>query len=588
MSARIELITTGSELLLGFSVNTHVNYIARQLDTIGLRLCRQCTIADDRRELRAAIAEALDRSDVILITGGLGPTVDDCTRDVVAELLSRPLVRNEAIAAAITERFRKRGIRLPDRVLVQARIPTGAQILPNSNGTAPGLALEDAGKLIVLLPGPPRELKPMFEQYVVPVLEKNYAPKDRPSCRVFRVVGLAESIVEERIGELPGVELGFCAKMGEVEVRIIGKDLAEAERHIRAALGDHIYGTDDDRLEEVVVKLLAGKTLAIAESCTGGLIANRITNVSGASKVFLTGFVTYSNESKIRLLGVREETLANHGAVSEEACREMAEGARRHADYALATTGIAGPTGGTPEKPVGLVYIGLATPTRTEVRRHVLLFDRETFKFFASQYALDLLRRELLANRGGLRQPALPETTDRPQKPVGRAALSAPRPRRKTLNHDIPPGVRSEDAPFFLTICCRPRGKNQLCEPGIATKLFDSIEVSQKRGDWWVKMVLLMPDHLHALISFPATKDMRKVVADWKRLLARRLGVVWQRDFFEHRIRAEESLRERADYILNNPVRAGLVARAEEWPYVWRPEQRRDALRAARPTRERR
>jgi nicotinamide-nucleotide amidase len=395
MSARIELITTGSELLLGFSLNTHVNYIARKLDEIGLRLVRQTTVADNRAEMRATVSEALGRSDVILITGGLGPTSDDFTRDVVAELLDRSLVRDDAVAAAITERFRKRGTRMPEQVLVQALVPTGAQILPNPNGTAPGLALDHAGKLIVLLPGPPRELKPMFEQNVLPVLEKNYAPKDRPICRVFRVVGLAESLVEERIGELPGVELGFCAKMGEVEVRIIGKDLSEAEQRIRAALGDNIFGTGDDRLEEVVVKLLAGKTLAVAESCTGGLIANRITNVSGASNVFLTGYVTYSNESKVRLLGVREETLAKHGAVSEEVCREMAEGARRHANYALATTGVAGPTGGTPEKPVGLVYLGLATPTRTEVRRHMFLFDRETFKFFASQTALDMLRRQL-------------------------------------------------------------------------------------------------------------------------------------------------------------------------------------------------
>jgi nicotinamide-nucleotide amidase len=274
-------------------------------------------------------------------------------------------------------------------------------VLPNPNGTAPGLAIEHEAKLIVLLPGPPRELKPMFEQYVLPVLEKHYAPRDREVCRVFKVVGLAESLVEERVGELPGVELGFCAKMGEVEVRILGRDLAEAERKIRAALGDHIFGMGDDRLEEVVVRRLAGQTLATAESCTGGLIANRITNVSGASNVFLTGYVAYSNESKVKLLGVREETIAQHGAVSEEVCREMAEGCRQRAgtDFALATTGIAGPTGGTPEKPVGLVYIGLATPTRTDVKRHVLLFDRETFKFFASQNALDLLRRELLSNR---------------------------------------------------------------------------------------------------------------------------------------------------------------------------------------------
>jgi len=401
MSAHIELITTGSELLLGFTLNTHVNYIGRQLGDIGLRLDRHTTVGDQRAAMRAVIAGALDRSDAVIITGGLGPTSDDCTRDVVAELLGRPLVRDETIVAAITERFRKRGMRLPDSVFVQALVPTGAQVLPNPNGTAPGLALDHAGKLIVLLPGPPRELKPMFEQYVLPVLKKNFAPADRPICRVFKVVGLAESLVEEKVApalaDLPDIELGYCARTGEVEVRIITKSIEPAESRIRAALGDAIFGTGDDRLEDVVIKMLtaAGKTIATAESCTGGLIANRLTNVSGSSAVFINGFVTYSNESKVRLLGVREETLAKHGAVSEEVCREMAEGARRHADFALATTGIAGPTGGTPEKPVGLVYIGLATPTRIEVKRHMLLFDRETFKFFASQFALDMVRREL-------------------------------------------------------------------------------------------------------------------------------------------------------------------------------------------------
>lgn len=392
---RIELINTGSELMLGFTPNSHLGYLARQLADLGLHLDRQITVADNRAEMRAAITEALQRSDIVLITGGLGPTADDFTRDVVAELLGRKLIRDDNLAATITERFRKRGVHMPEQVLVQALVPEGAHVLPNPNGTAPGLALEHAGKWIVLLPGPPRELKPMFETSVVPLL-----PRGRPQdCRIFKVVGLAESIVEERIGAVPGVELGFCAKMGEVEVRIIGRALDAAEKQIRAALGDHIFGTGHDRLEDVVVRQLtaAGKTIAVAESCTGGQIAHRLTNVSGASHVFLSGCITYSNDEKIRLLGVRPETLTQHGAVSDEIAREMVEGCRQRsgADFALSTTGIAGPTGGTPEKPVGLVYIAFATPTRTEVKRYMLLFDRETFKFFASQYALDMVRREL-------------------------------------------------------------------------------------------------------------------------------------------------------------------------------------------------
>jgi nicotinamide-nucleotide amidase len=404
---RVELINTGSELTLGFTVNTHLSYIARQLAGIGLRLDRQVTVADDREEMRNAIEEALQRSDVLIITGGLGPTSDDFTRDVVAELLGRKLVRDEAIAAHIAERISKRRIRLPESIYVQALVPVGAQVLPNRNGTAPGLAMDEGGQLVLLLPGPPRELKPMFEEYVLPVLDKHFGSQPRFDCRTFKVVGLAESIVEEKVApalaDLPDLELGYSAKMGEVEVRIISdlKSTAdEAEKQIRAALAESIYGTGDARLEEVVVKMLAAvhQTIAVAESCTGGTISNRITNVSGSSEVFINGCVTYSNESKTRLLGVSEKTLKEQGAVSEEVAREMAEGirVRSDTDFGISTTGIAGPTGGTPDKPVGLVYIGFATTKGTNVQRHLLAFDRETFKFFVAQYALDAVRRELL------------------------------------------------------------------------------------------------------------------------------------------------------------------------------------------------
>lgn len=387
---RIELINTGSELLLGFTVNTHANYVAGQLAQRGLRLVRQTTVGDDRSEMRAAVTEALSRSDIILITGGLGPTSDDFTRDVVAELLGRKLIPNAAVAETIRERFRRRNRVMPESVLVQALVPEGATVLENPNGTAPGLYLEHAGKKIFLLPGPPRELKPMFEKLDLP-------RRERLDCRVFKVALLPESIVEEKVApvlkDLPGIELGYCARMGEVEVRILGENLDEAERRIRAALGESIFGGASDRLEEVLLKKMTGKTLAVAESCTGGLIAHRLTNINGSSAVFLAGYVTYSNEAKTRLLGVRAATLKAHGAVSEETCLEMAEGARRHADYSVAVTGIAGPTGGTPEKPVGLVFIGVATPSGTTVERHVFQFDRETFKQLVSQYALDALRR---------------------------------------------------------------------------------------------------------------------------------------------------------------------------------------------------
>ncbi|HUK81734.1 MAG TPA: competence/damage-inducible protein A [Verrucomicrobiae bacterium] len=404
---RVELVNTGSELLLGFTVNSHLNYIARQLAAIGLRLSRQTTVGDNRTEMRAAVTDALGCSNVVIITGGLGPTSDDFTRDVVAGLLGLKLVRDDAIATAIADRFRKRNIRLPESVNVQAMVPIGSQVLPNANGTAPGLAIEHEDKLVILLPGPPRELKPMFEQYVLPVLKKHFGQQPAFECRVLKVVGMAESLVEEKVApvlaDLNDIELGYCATMGQVEVRVISSltsTVDQAETRIRAALGDHVFGAGDDRLEDVVVKMLVAsrKTVAVAESCTGGLIANRLTNVSGASETFINGLVTYSNESKVRLLGVREETLKAHGAVSEEVAREMAEGVRTRSgtDFGVSTTGIAGPLGGTPEKPVGLVYIGFATPTQTVVHRHLLLFDRETFKLFASQIALDLVRLECL------------------------------------------------------------------------------------------------------------------------------------------------------------------------------------------------
>jgi nicotinamide-nucleotide amidase len=252
----------------------------------------------------------------------------------------------------------------------------------------------------------------MFEEFVLPMLRQWCGATAKFDCRTFKVVGLGESIVEEKVApvlaDMHDIELGYCARPGEVEVRVISNlkpSADEAEKRIRAALGENIYAAGSEaRLEETVVKMLAAarKTIVTAESCTGGMIANRITNVSGSSEVFLNGWVTYSNEAKMKQLGVRAESLKQFGAVSEEVAREMAEGARTRSgsDYAISATGIAGPTGGTPGKPVGLVFIGMATPQRTVVQRHTLMFDRETFKFFVSQYALDMVRRELVGRQG--------------------------------------------------------------------------------------------------------------------------------------------------------------------------------------------
>jgi nicotinamide-nucleotide amidase len=402
----VELITTGSELLLGFTLNTHVNYIARQLARLGLRIERQTAIGDDRAAMRQVIAAALQRAPIVIITGGLGPTSDDVTREVVAELAGRKLLRDESVAESIRERFRKRNRTMPDSIYAQAMVPEGARVLPNHNGTAPGLALSHENVLIIMLPGPPRELHPMFEESVMPLLKKTVPAARALDCRVFHVAGLPESVVEEKVAPvltgMSDVELGYCARPGEVEVRIITVHADrgdEAERRIRAALGHDMFGAGDVTMEQVVVEQLtaAGKTMATAESCTGGLIAHRITNISGSSVVFRQGWVTYSNEAKTDQLGVPVRVLDQDGAVSEPVARAMAEGARQRsgADVAVAVTGIAGPTGATAEKPVGLVYVAVASSEETVVQRHLLMFDRETFKWFASQTALDMVRRAI-------------------------------------------------------------------------------------------------------------------------------------------------------------------------------------------------
>ena len=343
--------------------------------------------------MRAVVAEALQRSDVIIITGGLGPTSDDFTRDVVAELLGRKLVRDEAVAAHIAERMRKRGIKLPDSVYVQALVPEGAQVLPNANGTAPGLAIEHESKLVLLLPGPPRELKPMFEESgaaVAPEAHRRTSQTRLPRVQSRRT-GRVACRRKGRARCWP-ISAGSSwatarewAKSRCASSQISNPSPTKPKKRIRAALGDHIFGMGEDRLEEVVVRKLiaARKTIAVAESCTGGLIANRITNVSGSSEVFLNGWVTYSNESKMRLLGVREETLKKFGAVSEEVAREMAEGARQRSEQlALSTTGIAVRPAAR-RKPVGWFTSDLrpATPSCSVT----CSVRPRTFKFFASQ-----------------------------------------------------------------------------------------------------------------------------------------------------------------------------------------------------------
>jgi nicotinamide-nucleotide amidase len=391
------------------------------LADLGWVVSRQVAIGDTGQEIEQAVREALSRADLIIVTGGLGPTSDDLTRERIAKMLEKGLHEDAAVLAHIRSFFEIRKRPMPLRTQVQAMVPDGARVLWNPNGTAPGLAMEvqpnsfrgsREGSWLILLPGPPRELRPMFTDSVVPLLREVFPAETAFVCRTFRTTGIGESSVEDKVAEplqalvAAGLEVGYCARPGQTDVRLAARGngaeqvVREAVAIVRAQLGKNIYGVEEEELESVIVRLLTDrkKTLALGESCTGGLLAHRITNVPGASAVLLAGCVTYSNEAKQTFLGVKAETLADHGAVSEPVAREMAEGVRERtgAYYALSVTGIAGPSGGTEAKPVGTVFIGLAGPFRTIVVRHFNPVDRETFKQMTTQQAMELLRRKLL------------------------------------------------------------------------------------------------------------------------------------------------------------------------------------------------
>jgi nicotinamide-nucleotide amidase len=408
--------------MLGSVLNTHQQWLCRELASLGYVVTRQVAVADSGEMIEQAVREALARSDLVITTGGLGPTSDDITRDRIARLLGCPLREDPSIVRHIEDLFGQRHRKMPVTTRVQALVPEGATVLPNAHGTAPGLVLEIAAgrwrvgaSLLIMLPGPPRELRPMFTNQVVPLLQARFPQLGDFVCRTFKTTGLGESLVEERIAvslrglTTQGLELGYCARVGEVELRCGARGpsarhlVTQAEEIIRTLLPDHLFSVGEDTLEATVVRLLTEqqRSLAVAESCTGGLIAHRLTNVPGASAVFLGGLVTYSNEAKKQFLGVQDGTLRSHGAVSAETVREMAEGARSQmkADYSIAVTGIAGPSGGTPEKPVGTVFIGLASQRPTRVIQSTNRYDRETFKFVTSQQALDMLWRVLLKER---------------------------------------------------------------------------------------------------------------------------------------------------------------------------------------------
>jgi len=410
----VEIVNTGSELMLGRVLNTHQQWLCRRLADLGHVVTRQVAVADDGRDIQQAVREALGRADLVITTGGLGPTSDDITRELIAELLGRKLVQNREVLAHIEGFFAARGRPRPAKTEVETLVPEGALVFLNPTGTAPGLALRtDAsrpGQWLVMLPGPPRELRPMFDSAVAPLIRREFA-KEIFVCRTLRSTGVGEArvqeLIEAKVAALvqQGLGIGYCARPGAVDVRLTaGGERAEqlvsdGAAVVKSILGGQIYGADDEELENVVVRLLTEqkKSLALAESCTGGNIAHRVTNVPGASAVFWGGAVSYANAAKETLLGVRAETLREHGAVSEAVARELAAGIRERsgADFALAVTGIAGPDGGTPEKPVGTVFLALSAADGMEVERRLNPWDRTTFKEVTATQALEKLRRRL-------------------------------------------------------------------------------------------------------------------------------------------------------------------------------------------------
>ncbi len=409
---RAEIIATGTELLAGGVPDTNSLFLSEELLPLGIETAFKTVVGDSEKDMEEAFRRALDRADVVIITGGIGPTEDDITRKVAAKIVKKRLVLNEEALKAIHARLAGRGrdvIVANDR---QALIPAGARLLHNPVGIAPGFFIDEDDAFIAVLPGVPREMRAMFNEGLKPALGERSRGKRFIRRRALHTCGLSESAVNQAIQDVLKREepvVGLTAKETGVDIRIIshqaGAEQAQSvvdktEASIREKLGDAVYGVDGQALEEVVGALLKQRRLkiAVAESCTGGLVGARITNIAGSSEYFERAVVTYSNAAKSELLGVPAELIARHGAVSSEVAAAMAQGIRQGAktDLGLAVTGIAGPGGGTEQKPVGLVYTALAGNQGVKTLEHRFLGDREQIRMRASQMALDMVRRLLI------------------------------------------------------------------------------------------------------------------------------------------------------------------------------------------------
>ena len=407
---RAEIVSVGTELLMGQIVDTNAAKLCRGLATLGVAVYRRTTVGDNHGRLLTALRMALDENDVVITIGGLGPTMDDITRDVLAEAMGDTLRHDEEIARRLAAFFRSRNVPLLESNLKQAMVPTQGRSIENPNGTAPGLLFEKDGKIGIALPGPPNEFNPMVENHVLPYLRTKTGSATIFS-RVLRVCNMGESMVEDRVKDLmldDNPSVATYAKTGEVHLRVAARaeNPEGAEQLVNARveqlvqrLGSHIYAFDEEAIESAVVRMLAERdlTVATAESCTGGMLAARITDVAGSSSVFPGGVVTYSNEQKTRLLGVPEAMLAEHGAVSAEVAEAMACGARERfgAEFGIGITGVAGPDGGTPEKPVGLVYMAVAGPSGVCVEKNRFIGIRQDVRYRSTQVALVMLRDAL-------------------------------------------------------------------------------------------------------------------------------------------------------------------------------------------------
>ncbi len=406
-----EIIAIGSELLTPQKTDTNSLWLTEKLNGIGIELMLKTIVGDDELRLEDTIRDAVNRSDIVITTGGLGPTEDDVTRQVSARSVGRELVYHDDLESGLRERFRRLGREMPEINKRQAFVIDGAEILPNPNGSAVGMLLNDGSVTLVILPGPPREMRPMFENYVLPKLRETVG-EIFVRRRILRVSGMGESAVDEIIAPIytayNHVRTSILFSRVEIEIHLAAASdspekadatLEELAVKIADALGNAVFASSGETMAEIIGSMLKvrGKTLSVAESCTGGLIGMRLTDVPGSSAYFIEGAVTYSNESKIRL-GVAAEIIQNHGAVSAEVAEAMAAGIRTQSatDYAISVTGIAGPDGGSDEKPVGTVFIGYADAHSSKSLKFTMPGDRELIRWRSSQAALDYLRRQML------------------------------------------------------------------------------------------------------------------------------------------------------------------------------------------------